>query len=169
SWISGLINDVYGVSQRADQLATSPGLLGLSLALGVATSVVAAALPARSAARVDPVQALQKGRYQVLSAGENRTRVILAAVLGVFSLACLTIGTSRALFYAGYLAVMGAALLLTPLLSLALAKAIRPVLKWLRPVEGALAADSLIQAPRRTSASVAALMLSLALVVAFSG
>ena len=38
-----------------------------------------------------------------------------------------------------------------------------------RPVEGALAADSLIQAPRRTSASVAALMLSLALVVAFAG
>jgi putative ABC transport system permease protein len=169
SWISGLINDVYGVSQRADQLATSPALLGFSLALGVATSVVAAALPARSAARVDPVQALQKGRYQVLSAGENRTRVILAAVLGVFSLTCLTIATSRALFYAGYLSVMGAALLLTPLLSLALARAIRPVLKWLRPVEGALAADSLIQAPRRTSASVAALMLSLALVVAFSG
>ena len=43
------------------------------------------------------------------------------------------------------------------------------MLKWLRPVEGALAADSLIQAPRRTSASVAALMLSLALVVAFAG
>jgi putative ABC transport system permease protein len=43
------------------------------------------------------------------------------------------------------------------------------VLKWTRPVEGALAADSLIQAPRRTSASVAALMLSLGLVVAFAG
>ncbi len=61
------------------------------------------------------------------------------------------------------------ALLLSPLLSLALAKALRPLLKWLRPVEGALAADSLIQSPRRTSASVAALMLSLALVVAFAG
>ena len=60
-------------------------------------------------------------------------------------------------------------MLVSPLLSLALAKAIRPVLKWMRPVEGALAADSLIQAPRRTSASVAALMLSLALVVAFAG
>jgi putative ABC transport system permease protein len=36
-------------------------------------------------------------------------------------------------------------------------------------VEGALAADSLIQSPRRTSASVAALMLSLALVIAFAG
>jgi len=43
------------------------------------------------------------------------------------------------------------------------------LLKGVRPVEGALAADSLIQAPRRTSASVAALMLSLALVVAFAG
>jgi putative ABC transport system permease protein len=60
-------------------------------------------------------------------------------------------------------------LLLTPLLALLMSRAIRPLLKWIRPVEGALAADSLIQAPRRTSASVAALMLSLALVVAFGG
>ena len=42
-------------------------------------------------------------------------------------------------------------------------------MKWLRPVEGALAADSLIQAPRRTSATVAALMLSLALVIGQGG
>ena len=76
---------------------------------------------------------------------------------------------SRPVFYAGYVLAIVVALLLSPLLSLALARAIRPVLKWLRPVEGALAADSLIQAPRRTSASVAALMLSLALVVAFAG
>lgn len=72
-------------------------------------------------------------------------------------------------FYAGYFLAIVAALLLAPLLSLALARTVRPILKWIRPVEGALAADSLIQAPRRTSASVAALMLSLALVVAFAG
>jgi putative ABC transport system permease protein len=39
----------------------------------------------------------------------------------------------------------------------------------MRPVEGALAADSLIQAPRRTSATVAALMVSVALVVGTAG
>src|SRR5258708_34654335 len=50
-----------------------------------------------------------------------------------------------------------------------MSRALRPLLRWMRPVEGALAADSLIQAPRRTSASVAALMLSLALVIAFAG
>ena len=85
------------------------------------------------------------------------------------SVVCLSIGGSRPVFYAGYVLAIVVALLLSPLLSLALAQALRPVLKWLRPVEGALAADSLIQAPRRTSASVAALMLSLALVIAFAG
>ena len=41
--------------------------------------------------------------------------------------------------------------------------------EWLRPVEGALAADSLIQSPRRTSGAVAALMLSLAQVIGLGG
>jgi putative ABC transport system permease protein len=160
---------VYGVGHLADEVAADPKLLGIALGIGIATSVVAALIPARNAARVDPVQALQKGKYQVLSAGENRLRVVLAAVLGAVSIACLFYGGARGVFYAGYMLAIVAALLLSPLLSLALARAIRPVLKWLRPVEGALAADSLIQAPRRTSASVAALMLSLALVVAFAG
>ena len=175
--IGTLISDVYGVAQHADDVAASPALLVTALTIGVATSVVAALIPARNAARVDPVQALAKGKYQVLSAGESRARVILATVLGVVSLVCLNApglashgdGGLRWIFYAGYVIAIVAALLLTPLLSLALARALRPVLKWLRPVEGALAADSLIQSPRRTSASVAALMLSLALVVAFAG
>ena len=167
--VGSLINDVYGVGHLADEVAADPKLLGIALGIGIATSVVAALIPARNAARVDPVQALQKGKYQVLSAGENRLRVVLAAVLGAVSIACLFYGGSRGVFYVGYMLAIVAALLLSPLLSLALARAIRPVLKWLRPVEGALAADSLIQAPRRTSASVAALMLSLALVVAFAG
>jgi len=167
--VGGLINDVYGVGQVAGETAADPRLLGLAVFIGVATSLIAATIPARSAARVDPVQALQKGKYQVLSAGENRVRVVLAAVLGALSIGCLFFGGMRPVFYAGYMLAILAALLLSPLLSLALARTLRPVLKWLRPVEGALAADSLIQAPRRTSASVAALMLSLALVVAFAG
>src|SRR5579863_3553258 len=62
-----------------------------------------------------------------------------------------------------------AVLLLTPTLAQWVARALRPLLRWFRPVEGTLAADSLLQAPRRTSGAVAALMLSLALVVALGG
>jgi len=164
--IGNLMSDTYGVAQRAGEVATSPLVLGLALIIGVATSMVAAVIPAGQAARVDPVQALQKGKYQVLTAGESRARAILAAALGTISLMCLLFGASRLTFYAGYALVIVVALLLGPLLSLGLARVLRPILKWVRPVEGALAADSLIQSPRRTSASVAAVMLSLALVVA---
>jgi putative ABC transport system permease protein len=72
-------------------------------------------------------------------------------------------------FYAGFLLTVVAFLLLTPFLAVELARLLRRPMKWLRPVEGSLAADSLIQAPRRTSATVAALMLSLALVIAQGG
>jgi putative ABC transport system permease protein len=167
--IGTLISDVYGVAQHAEELSTTPGLLALALAIGIGTSMVAAVIPARNAARVDPVRALQKGKYQVLSAGESRVRAVLGLGLGVVSIGCLSIGSSRPVFYTGYILAIVVALLVSPLLALGMAKAIRPILKRLRPVEGALAADSLIQSPRRTSASVAALMLSLALVVAFAG
>jgi len=94
-------------------------------------------------------------------------------VLGAVSTVCLLapdvapgpLAGLRAVFYVGFGLVIVVALLLSPLLSLALAKALKPILRWLRPVEGALAADSLIQSPRRTSASVAALMLSLTLAI----
>jgi putative ABC transport system permease protein len=168
-YIGGIMKDVYGVAQRADEVATNPVLLALAVVIGVGTSVVAAVMPARQAARVDPVQALQKGKYQVLSAGESRARLFAASVMAAVALLSFAVPQSRAFFYVGYVLVITVAVLLGPILSLWLARIIRPALKWLRPVEGALAADSLIYTPRRTSASVAALMLSLALVMAFAG
>jgi putative ABC transport system permease protein len=151
------------------EVSMSPVVLATAVLVGVVTSMAAALIPARTAARVDPVLAVQKGKAQVLPSTETRMRLVIAGACAVVSAASLLGGGSRPLFYTSYVLAIVAALLLTPMLSLALARAIRPALKRLRPVEGALAADSLIQSPRRTSATVAALMLSLALVVAFAG
>jgi putative ABC transport system permease protein len=167
--IGALISDVYRLEQTIDQMAMSPALLSLAFVIGIAASIVGAALPARQAARMDPIQALRKGRLYSLSSGESRARTVVAAVLALVSIMCLVAASSRVIFYSGYLLAMAAALLLGPVLTLGLSKALRPLLKWLRPVEGALAGDSLSQAPHRTSASVAALMFSLALAVAFEG
>ena len=169
SAIGALMGELYGVARQAAEIATDPLVLSIAVAMGIVTSVVAAAIPARNAARVDPVDALRKGAYQALSAGESRLRVITAAVLGVLSIGCLIGSQSRLLFYVGYAFTIAVALLLGPMLTVRLAVALRPLLTWLRPVEGALAADSVIQAPKRISGSVAALMLSLALIVAFAG
>ena len=168
-YMGTLTEQVVGVAQRVDELALEPWLILAAVSIGVGTSVVAAWIPARSAARVNPIQALQKGKYQMLSAGESRRRRIAAFVLIAFSGVCLFFSTWKPAFYAGYVSVIMAGLLMTPTLSLVLAKALRPILRRACPAEGTLAADSLIQSPRRTSATVAALMLSLAIVVGFGG
>jgi putative ABC transport system permease protein len=169
AYVSNMIKGIYGVAEQTVELATEPALMAVALGLGVATSLVAGFLPARNAARVDPIQALQKGRYQVLSAGENRKRRGTAIVFGLGAVVALAVAHSSWVFYAGFVMALLAMLLLSPSVALWLTRALRPFLKWVRPVEGALAADSLIQAPRRTSATVTALMLSLALVVGLGG
>ena len=73
--ISNMLEGIYGVAERAEEVSADPRLLGSCASRSASsTSMIAAWLPARSASRVDPVQALQKGKYQVLTAGENRAR-----------------------------------------------------------------------------------------------
>jgi len=168
-YIRRLLQEVYGVAQSPEQPPADLGLLAAAVVLGVVVSMLAAWIPASNAARVDPVQALQKGKYQLLTVRESRLRRYLAAAAAAAAGVCLFKTRSLAVFYVGYILTILAALLLTPTLALWLARGLRPLLAWLRPVEGALAADSLIQAPRRTSATVAALMLSLAIVIGFGG
>jgi putative ABC transport system permease protein len=168
-YIGGFLGDIYGVAQRAGDISLDPKLAAAAAAMGLMTSLIAAVLPARNAAQVDPVKALQKGKYQSLSEGENRARRIWAAVCWCASLLALAFSRFSVVLYAGFLLSVLAAVLLSPALSLWLARALRPALARIRPVEGALAADGLIQAPRRTSGTVAALMLSLALVISLGG
>jgi putative ABC transport system permease protein len=164
-----LLEGIQGVSHGEVAVQLTPSLAALSVGLGTATSIVAAVLPARRAAALDPVKALQRGRLQVLSDRESRVRTSAALGLGTAGAVLIATTSSLPMFYLGYLCLLVAVLLLTPLLSVWLVRAFRPLLGWIRPVEGVMAADSLIAAPRRTSATVAALMLAIALVVGLGG
>jgi putative ABC transport system permease protein len=168
-YIGSLLGEVFGIAEKAKEISTNPTLILFAGVLGVITSVVAAFIPARNAARVDPVQALQKGKYQQMTAGENRFRRITAVAIALIGGACLLFRQFHFLIYASDALTVLAALLLVPTLAQVVVHGLRPLLRWVRPVEGTLAADSLLQAPRRTSGAVAALMLSLALVVALGG
>ena len=70
---------------------------------------------------VDPVQALAEGKYQVMSVGENRRRRGAAAILVLLSLSTFLVTSWKPAFYAGYLMMIGAGLLLAPALTLILA------------------------------------------------
>ncbi len=169
SFIGSYLGQVYGVAQSTDEITTDPRLLLVALILGVITSVIAAILPARDAARVDPVLALQKGKVQMISDAENRTRRRLAALMLGAALVLVVIPGLQIGVYLAFGLTIVAALLLAPSLALLFSRALRPLLAALFPVKGTLAADSLIQSPRRTSGALSALMLSLALVVALGG
>jgi putative ABC transport system permease protein len=166
---AAFLKGVFGIDQGAISVDVEPRLIALAIGIGTLTSIAAASWPARSAATVDPIKALQKGRVQVISAGNSRIRMIVAAVTAATGFALIAVTRTLPLFYAGYACVMIAALLLTPALSLWLVRALAPLMVRLRPVEGALAIDSLIAAPRRTSATVAALMLAIALAIGIGG
>ncbi len=168
-FLSYLVREVYGNAQVVEEIAWDWTLIAIAMAIGIGVSIAGGWLPARAAASVDPVKALRKGETQVLGAGENRIRRWLAFVVTGASILALAMGSDDRVFYGGYLLSVLAMVLLAPSLSEWLARGLRPLLKWIRPVEGALAADSLILAPRRTSATVSALMLSLALAVGFAG
>jgi len=168
-YIGGMLTEIYGVAQSPGDLTLDPLLIGTAMAMGLVTSLVAAVLPARGAARVDPVKALQKGGFQSLGEGENRARRRWAMAFAIASVAAFAFNRYGIMTYIGYVLAILAAVLLSPALSFWLSRGLRPLLAGLRPVEGALAADSLIQAPRRTSGTIAALMLSLALVISLGG
>lgn len=168
-YIGGLLSEVYGVAQSAGDVTPEPWLLGAAVLMGLLTSLIAAILPARTAASVDPVKALQKGRQQTLSEGESRARRWAALACAVAAVVAFSFSGIGPVFYAGYLLAVMTAVLLAPALSMFVARALRPILAAVRPVEGTLAADSLIQSPRRTSGTITALMLSLALVISLGG
>jgi len=166
---AGIVEGIFGVAERSHEVVIEPGLLLGAIGMGVVTSMVAALIPALSAARVDPVEALRLGSHQTLPPGENRLRRWVAAALGAIALICLLFGRAAPLFYGGYLLSIASFVLLTPSLALWLARVLRPVLGAIRPTEGTLAVDSLIQSPRRTSGTVLALTLSTAMVIAQAG
>ena len=144
----------------------------IGLVMGVVTSVVAGCIPGaeRLTRRPDPGAAEGPvpgavGRREPDRGGWRRWRWARASAALLMFAGAIDGGCSTAGFAMAVLAL----LLLSPSGALWLTRALRPVLRWLRPVEGALAADSLIQSPRRTSATVTALMLSLALVITLGG
>jgi len=168
-YVSGLMQGIYGAMEPPQSVPLEPWVLVLTLGTGLVASVVSAVIPARQAARVDPAIALQKGQTQSLDEQESRARQIGAGVAALASIICLYVSEARAVFYIGYMLIAVVAVLLAPTLTMWLAKAMRPMLLVVAPVEGALAAESLLRAPRRTSSTAAALMFSLAMAIGLGG
>jgi putative ABC transport system permease protein len=167
-YVAASIEGLYGIAGQPARGGVEPLIIAGAIAAGVAWSVLAAVFPAGAAARADPVRALQKGRYEIVQLEERRTRRLLACA-AVSIAALLLAGRFEEWYVVSYVLAALALVFLTPELCSAVVRMLRPLLKRIRPMEGALAADSLLEAPRRTASVAAALMLSVAMVIGLGG
>ncbi|WP_454050446.1 ABC transporter permease [Cellulomonas sp. Marseille-Q8402] len=147
--------------------------IGVSLVVGTVVSVVAAAVPARRAALIPPVEAMRDD----VTVPERSMRVravagLLVAGAGVAGVAAAALnpeaGSADTALGAGAAAVLLGTLMLAP----SMARAVIGVLAWpfvrlLKPV-GRLARGNVVRNPRRTASTAGALMIGMALVGAVS-
>lgn len=135
-----------------------------AVALGVAASLLGAWLPARSAARLDPIQALRNIETRRRETAFNWRRpalglALIAACFALIELSPSRVGATLQLYYVA-LILVGMTVLL-PVIVRGGARLIRPLMARAGGPEGALAVDAMIQAPRRSSATIGALMVGL--------
>lgn len=148
---------------------------------GIGGAVLGAVLPARSAARASPVDALRPtAAYEWRDPGRPTRRLAIAAVgaaLIAVGMALLERPISGRLndplAAAPYVLVFGGALVLVPMLVPFLTRAAAYLLSRLSPTTGRLAGDALRSNPRRTTINVMALLLPVTIMitttVAFDG
>jgi len=167
---SSTVSTLY-IASVATPPALTPGHAALALALGLALALAAAAVPAAEAAGVPPTSAM-RGHDALETRFRLRWRHLLLppAVLGAAAmLAGLGPVDGRPVFgYASALALVGGAALLVPALLFATARATRGAMRRWFGVAGMLAHANLAGSIPRLSMSVAALAVSLSMMVAIA-
>jgi len=158
------VASVYGLVSTPGASIFRTDYALLSLVLGIAASLVGAWFPARAASQLDPATALHnietRQREHILGFGRLTLGVLLVGgSVSLIRFSPVRSGMTFQFFYAIIL-LIGLAVLLPTLVQWS-ARALRPVMNWLGGSEGALAVDAMIQAPRRSSATVGALMIGL--------
>jgi putative ABC transport system permease protein len=158
------VASVYGLVSTPERAIFSWNFAITSLLLGIAASLIGAWMPAHAAAQLDPTLALHNIETRRREAVLGRLRMCLGVLLILLGLLMVRWSPSqvgiKAQFVYAALILAGLTMLL-PKFVLWTARALRPPMNHFAGSEGALAVDAMIQAPRRSSATVGALMIGL--------
>lgn len=157
----------------AGPLVIAPATVIAAFGVGVLITVLAAWLPARRAAKIPPVAAMNS-QYAVATVKSLVLRNSIGAVVTLLGGAAVVGGAAQAgsngqLLIAGgsFLALIGI-IILIPLLSRPVIALVRPLLQRMFGVSGKLAAQNAVRNPRRTGATASALAIGLTLVTGIS-
>ncbi|MFJ1927082.1 ABC transporter permease [Streptomyces sp. NPDC088131] len=157
----------------AGPLVIAPATVVATFAVGVLITVLAAWLPARRAAKIPPVAAMNS-QYSVATVKSLVLRNSIGAVITLLGAAAVVAGSTQsgtnaqlAIAAGAFLALIGV-IILIPLLSRPVIALVRPLLRRLFGVSGKLATQNAVRNPRRTGATASALAIGLTLVTGIS-
>lgn len=155
---------VYGIVSTSVPPKLHWDMVLTSFGLGIAASLGGAWMPARAASYLDPILALHniESRQKESALGWGRASLgvaVLVASMLLIQYSPSGVGMVGQFSFAA-LILIGLTILLPMLVHWA-ARAIRPAMDRAGGSEGALAVDAMIQSPRRSAATVGALMVGL--------
>jgi putative ABC transport system permease protein len=165
--VSDIVAAIYAHATTPQPPAFRWDYAMISLALGVAASLIAAWLPSRAASQLNPVLALHNIETRQREAVLGWPRMLSGLALVAMGVALVRFAPAQVgnFYQFSYVAMMLLGLIvILPKVAQWLARALRPLMDWAFGSEGVLAVDTMIHAPRRTSATVGALMVGLTFV-----
>lgn len=170
--VSSSVSELYAQISAPD-LRLDHMLIGGSMALGVLTTTLASAVPARKASRMSPIEVLRTGALTSVAPPRARvTKIDLAAVLCIgLAPVLVRFGPWHGIPLGPLLAceaLLAAGALLMPRLVQLLHAALSPLARRAFGVEAQLATDNLLRDLGRSAATAAALMLGVAMATAFA-
>ncbi|MDZ7750322.1 MAG: ABC transporter permease [Gammaproteobacteria bacterium] len=160
--VTRTINDLY-FSLTVNQLLVSPTVLAKGVLVGLGATLLSALLPAREAARSEPVQVQRRSVVETPMTGITRRLAVAGLGLLVLAAALLAVAP-RALvpaFGALFMAVIGFSLLVPGLL-VAGGRLLGPVMGVLYPPLGTMALRGITRSLSRTAPAIAALTVAVA-------
>ncbi|MFJ1617866.1 ABC transporter permease [Streptomyces sp. NPDC088251] len=162
----------FGGKIPAGPLIVSPTAVAAAFGVGVLITVLAAWLPARRAAKIPPVAAMNSV-HATATVKSLVLRNSIGGALALLGAAGIVAGAAagsdgRTIIGVGAFFALVGVIVLIPLLSRPVIALVRPLLKRLFGVSGKLAAQNAVRNPRRTGATASALAIGLTLVTGIS-
>jgi putative ABC transport system permease protein len=166
SFYRPILRDIMHINATISPQYT-PGTWLAAIALGIGVTVLSAVIPARQAARITPLEALRPQVAEV----EERQRSMWVLAGWALLIACVPMLFSRqvSLVALGAVAALVGLVLVAPVMISPLASVLSLVVRPFAPATADLSSSNVTRQPVRAAATAAAILVSLALVVAILG
>ena len=164
---------VLGLSLPAGGLVVNARTVAASLLIGIGVTLIAAISPARKAAKVPPVAAMQEATVGSTGYGSKQRIVVGLSILALGVAALFTglfghVSSAFLIVGLGVLLVFLGVSVLGRTIALPLSRVIGAPLPRIKGVTGTLARENTMRNPKRTAASASALMIGVGLIAFIS-